>query len=349
MEEQTALKQVGVYRKHTAKGVATWYFKARAEEDAGCYMLKVEDGTGTATLWVTPVRGEVVRSTRPIHEKLPAAGAARGRQAGGKGAARGGQGGGAADQEAGSGQSAAGSAGRCLRGQGGWRRQLLLYGGGPGLGPATRGAGDAASASQSGGGGAHIGTAKTLPGPSSKTSRPTCSTCLKMANGLEAWKLTQQRRRTRSRFTSSRRPWTCRRWSTTPRPRRSWPCGTPTSRGTSTGSARLRATTKLRGKGGGPKASSRAPSKRPRGGEGKATLIDMWAAKARKLREFAQAGPDDGGGRSEAGEDKGFAAEVATEATQDCDMAEVDDSSPIPQWALAKPAGRGGARRVAVL
>ena len=58
-----------VYRKRTAKGSATWYFKARAEVDDGCYMLKVEDGTNTSSLWVTPVRGEVVRSTRPIREK----------------------------------------------------------------------------------------------------------------------------------------------------------------------------------------------------------------------------------------------------------------------------------------
>ena len=32
-------------------------------------MLQVEDGAKTSTFWVTPVRGEVVRSARPIREK----------------------------------------------------------------------------------------------------------------------------------------------------------------------------------------------------------------------------------------------------------------------------------------
>ena len=78
------------------------------------------------------------------------------------------------------------------------------------------------------------------------------------------------------------------------------------------------------GKGGGAKPGSRRASlKRPLGLEGRATLIDMWAAKTRKLREeFAKAGPDGEGGHSAEGNDHpNIAAEVATEATQDCDFA----------------------------
>ena len=69
VEEQTSLKQVVVHRKATQKGRATYYFKARAEEDNACYMLQVEDASVTSSLWVVPIRGEVVRSSRPISEK----------------------------------------------------------------------------------------------------------------------------------------------------------------------------------------------------------------------------------------------------------------------------------------
>ena len=154
VEEQTSLKQVGVYRKHTAKGSATWYFKARAEEDAGCF-LKVEDGADTATLWVTPVQGEVVRHTRPIHEKggfvfqRPAPRGADKPEAKAKPEED------KADEPPTKKPAVARAQRAVLRRQGGWRRQLLLHCGGPWLGAAAWRAGDAASAHQSRGGGAH--------------------------------------------------------------------------------------------------------------------------------------------------------------------------------------------------
>ena len=223
IEEQTSLRQVGVYRKHTAKGSATWYFKARAEEDAGCYMLKVEDGTGAASLWVTPVRGEVVRNTRPIHEKggfvfqRPAPRGADKPEAKAKpeedkaeepptkkpAVARPQRCPMALPSAKWTGTATASSLWWALAwGDCGASRRCSQRGSEPKWWRICASIDRSTNLS---------GMAKTRRAPSSRTSRTTCSTCLKMANGLGAWKLTRRRRRTRSRSTSSRPPWTWRR------------------------------------------------------------------------------------------------------------------------------------------